>query len=94
MAAKAINQYGDDTVKELALHILDVAQNSISAEANFIQIIIEESLKEDYFKITIIDDGNGMDESFLKKVTDPFVTSRTTRKVGMGIPLLKQAAEE
>lgn len=81
-------------MKEIALHILDIIQNSIVANAQLIQLKVSESIKEDYLRIVIIDDGTGMDESLLKKVTDPFVTSRTTRKVGLGIPLLKQAAED
>lgn len=81
-------------MKELALHILDIVQNSIVAEAQSIRLTINESMKEDRLSIIITDDGTGMDESMLKKVADPFVTSRTTRKVGLGIPLLKQAAEE
>ena len=79
-------------MKELSLNILDISQNSISAQATLIQIIIEESL--DQLRISIIDDGIGMSEDFLQTVTDPFRTTRSTRKVGMGIPLFKLAAEQ
>ncbi|RQD70634.1 MAG: ATP-binding protein [Tindallia sp. MSAO_Bac2] len=81
-------------MKELALHILDIVQNSITADAKRINLKIAESIKDDELTIVVEDDGFGMDEEMLMKVTDPFVTSRTTRKVGLGIPLLKQAAEE
>lgn len=81
-------------MKELALHILDIVQNSISAEAQLIQIKVDENRNSDTLKIEIIDDGHGMDEELLSRVTDPFTTTRTTRRVGLGLPLLKQAAEE
>lgn len=80
-------------MRELALHILDIAENSISANASKIKILVEENLTEDYLRITIEDDGKGMDAETLAKITDPFVTSRTTRKVGLGIPFFKAAAE-
>ncbi|SFH45760.1 Histidine kinase-, DNA gyrase B-, and HSP90-like ATPase [Tindallia magadiensis] len=81
-------------MKELALHILDILQNSIAAKATLIRLNINESIKKDELVIIVQDDGFGMDEETLKRVTDPFFTSRTIRKVGLGIPLLKQAAEE
>ncbi|MBB6214913.1 hypothetical protein HNQ80_000998 [Anaerosolibacter carboniphilus] len=80
-------------MRELSLHILDIAQNSIAAEASCIEIEISEDTVQDILIISIIDNGKGMDESFLQKVTDPFVTSRNTRKVGLGISLFKVAAE-
>ncbi len=80
-------------MRELALHILDIAENSLSAGATRVHIRIEENLMEDNLKITIEDNGKGMDEATLARVTDPFVTSRTTRKVGLGIPFFKAAAE-
>jgi hypothetical protein len=80
-------------VRELSLHILDIAENSIASKAEHISIEIFEDTKADYLRLTIKDDGCGMDAEMLKKVVDPFVTSRTTRKVGLGIPLLKAAAE-
>jgi len=81
-------------MKELSLHILDLVQNSLSAEAKCIQISVLHDLSRDLVEITIKDDGNGMTPEFLAKVTDPFVTTRTTRKIGMGIPLFKMAAEQ
>ncbi len=80
-------------MKELALHILDVAQNSVTAKAANIRIEIQEDTQNNTFIVLIEDDGKGMSEEVLKKVTDPYFTSRTTRHVGMGIPLLKQNAE-
>ncbi len=80
-------------MRELALHILDIAENSISAGASQIRIEIDEQLKEDILKISIEDNGKGMNEEMLAKITDPFITSRTTRKVGLGIPFFKAAAE-
>lgn len=80
-------------MQNLSDHILDIAQNSIRAKASRIEIDLRENPKEDSLLITITDDGCGMDKATLAKVTDPFFTSRTVRKVGLGIPLLKQNAE-
>ncbi|AOT72740.1 ATP-binding protein [Geosporobacter ferrireducens] len=80
-------------MKELSLHILDIIQNSISANASLIKIIIEEDDSMDKFSIKITDDGIGMDREMLEKVTDPFITTRKSRRVGLGISLFKAAAE-
>ncbi len=80
-------------MKTLALHILDIVQNSITAGARNIFIHIEEDTRENRYLIRVMDDGCGMTEETIRRVTDPYYTSRTTRKVGMGIPLLKQHAE-
>ncbi len=80
-------------MKELSLNILDISENSVSAKASSIDITIEERPEEDLLRISIKDNGCGMEEEFLKEVTDPFVTTRTTRKVGMGLSLFKEAAE-
>lgn len=79
-------------MKELSLHILDIAKNSVKAGAKNIGISIED--KNDVRTLTISDDGCGMSPEFVATVTDPFTTTRTTRKVGMGIPLLKLASEQ
>ena len=79
---------------ELALHILDIVQNSISAKATLIEIVIQEDVQEDRLTIEINDDGKGMSQKEAENATDPYFTSRTTRKVGMGLPLFKQAAEQ
>lgn len=79
-------------MKELSLNILDIAQNSVRANADHIWILLTETERD--LKITIRDDGCGMSEAFLKTVTDPFATTRTTRKVGLGIPFFKMEAEQ
>ena len=80
-------------MRELALHILDIAENSVSAQAQNITICVTEDLVIDRLTISVQDNGKGMDAETVAHVIDPFVTSRTTRKVGLGIPLLKEAAE-
>ena len=79
-------------MKELSLHILDIVQNSVKAGATLITITVEENTASDVLRITIGDNGCGMDNDLLRRVRDPFTTTRTTRKVGMGIPLLEAAA--
>jgi hypothetical protein len=80
-------------MKDLSLHILDIAQNSISAKATLIEIIIEENIADNQYILQIKDNGSGMPKEFLEKVTDPYATTRTTRKVGLGLPLLKLNTE-
>ncbi len=80
-------------MRELSLHILDIAQNSISAKAETLRIAIIENTMDNKLIIKIKDDGEGMEKEDLEKVVDPFYTSRTTRKVGLGIPMFKAAAE-
>lgn len=79
-------------MKELSLNILDIVENSIKAKAEIVEITIIDKNKD--FSITIKDDGCGMNEATLLSVSDPFYTTRTTRKVGMGIPLFRFAAEQ
>ena len=78
---------------ELALNILDIAYNSIRAHASMIYIRIVDSVENNIIDISIQDNGHGMDKETVEKVIDPFYTTRTTRKVGLGIPLFKQNAE-
>ncbi len=80
-------------MRELSLNVLDIAQNSISAGASLITISLSENTRENRLIIEIADNGRGMDERQLSRVTDPFYTTRTTRDVGMGVPLFKMAAE-
>lgn len=80
-------------MKELSLHILDIVQNSIDAGANTVSITITENTFEDILNISVKDNGRGMDKITAERAKDPFYTSRTTRKVGLGIPLLAAAAE-
>ena len=78
---------------ELALHILDLVQNSVSAGATRVVVTIAWDTSADTLLISIEDDGKGMSPELLKRVESPFTTTRTTRKVGLGIPLFKQLAE-
>ena len=80
-------------MKELSLNILDVTKNSVTAGAGRIDITLELSL-DGWLRFSVKDDGCGMSEEVQRRVTDPFYTTRTTRKVGMGLPLLKLAAEQ
>ena len=78
-------------MKELSLNILDIAENSVKAKAPLTEIRIDETEKT--LTIAVIDNGCGMTHEILEKVTDPFYTTRTTRKVGLGIPFFKMEAE-
>lgn len=79
-------------MEDLALHILDIVQNSLEAGASTIEIELWENLSEDRLVIEVRDNGRGMDPETLAKATDPFFTTRSTRKVGLGLPLLAAAA--
>ena len=79
-------------MKELSLNVLDIAMNSVKAKATLIGIHITEN--DETLTMEIIDNGCGMTAEFLRGVIDPFCTTRTTRKVGLGVPLLKLAAEQ
>jgi len=81
-------------MKELSLNILDIAQNSITAGASLVEITVAENQDRELLTIVVRDNGRGMPPEFLARVTDPFATTRTTRPVGLGIPLLKMAAEQ
>ena len=74
-------------MKELSLHLLDVAKNSTAAGARNVSITLEEGA-DGWLAVTIADDGRGMSPEFLAQAADPFTTTRTTRKVGLGLPLL------
>ena len=80
-------------MQELSMNILDVAQNSVAAGASLVEITVEERPREDLLRIVIADNGRGMTPDQVRRVTDPFYTTRTTRKVGLGIPFFKMAAE-
>lgn len=79
-------------MRELSLHILDVVENGITAGAGRIEIRVEESLTTDRLKITVSDNGPGMPPAKASNPEDPFITSRTTRRVGLGLSLLAAAA--
>lgn len=80
-------------MKDISLHLMDIAQNSIAAGADRIKICIRTQGQPVKLVFEVKDNGKGMDAEFLKKAADPFKTSRTTRNVGLGLPLLKQSAE-
>ncbi len=79
-------------MRDLSMHVLDIAQNSIKAGATLVTITFETD-PEGWLTVTVQDNGCGMSPEFLEAVTDPFTTTRTTRKVGLGIPMFKQSAE-
>jgi anti-sigma regulatory factor (Ser/Thr protein kinase) len=79
-------------MRELALHILDIVQNAVSAGADTVTIVIAERAGDDRLSFSIADNGRGMDQDTVEKVTDPFYTTRTTRRVGLGLPLLKETS--
>ena len=79
-------------MKELSLNILDIVENSAKAKASLTEILLAE--KGNLMTVTVRDDGCGMNEEMVRSVTDPFCTTRTTRSVGLGIPLFKMAAEQ
>ncbi len=81
-------------MRELSLNILDIAQNSIVAGASLTEIVVKEDTVKKELLIGIYDNGKGMTQEQVNNVQDPFYTTRTTRKVGMGIPLFKMAAEQ
>lgn len=78
---------------ELALNVLDIAENSVRAEASLVEIEVSVKNEQDLLEIIIRDNGCGMTKEQVERVTDPFFTTRTTRKVGLGVPFFKQAAE-
>ena len=79
---------------EISLNVLDVAENSTRAGASLVTIEVNVSHADDTLTVIIKDDGCGMTEEQVQKVIDPFFTTRTTRKVGLGLPLLRLAAEQ
>ena len=81
-------------MEDLSLHILDIVENSTRAGATLVEIKITEDTGKDHLQIVIKDNGSGMDREMVKRVRDPFTTTRTTRRVGLGISMLEQAAQE
>jgi anti-sigma regulatory factor (Ser/Thr protein kinase)/YHS domain-containing protein len=81
-------------LEDLSLHILDIVENAISAKAKRIEILVIEEPREDRLTIEIQDDGIGMDEEVSQKAVDPFFTTRSSRRVGLGLSLMAQAAQE
>jgi anti-sigma regulatory factor (Ser/Thr protein kinase) len=81
-------------MEDLSLHILDIAENATSAGATLVEIGIRLDSSRDELVITIRDNGRGMEAGMLTRVRDPFVTTRKTRRVGLGIPLMEQACRD
>jgi len=81
-------------MNDLALHLLDIVQNSLVAGASFITIEVNENPAGNLLTISVKDNGRGMTPEQVQKLSDPFFTSRTTRRVGLGVPLLRQTAEQ
>lgn len=81
-------------MEDLSLHILDIVENSIAVSASKVEVTICEDIEKDLLTLEIKDNGRGMSEETLKRVLDPFFTTKTVRKVGLGLPLLAQAAKE
>lgn len=80
-------------MQELSLNVLDIAQNSVRANASMVTITISERTADHFLEISIADNGCGMTEEQVAHVVDPFFTTRTTRKVGLGVPFFKMSAE-
>jgi hypothetical protein len=81
-------------MEDLSLHILDIAENATAAGAQLVEITINQDTARDRLEIVIRDNGRGMERGMLEKAGDPFFTTRTTRRVGLGLSLLQQAARE
>ncbi len=79
-------------MEDISLHILDIAENALNANATRIEINVIENIENDWLKVQILDNGSGMDEKMVQSVTDPFVTTRNERRVGLGLPLLAASA--
>lgn len=78
---------------ELALHILDIAENSLRAGATLVEIEVIEDLARDRLSITINDNGHGMRPEEIERALDPFYTTKKVRRIGLGLPMLKQACQ-
>lgn len=79
---------------DLAMHMMDIVQNSIRAKASKIEIDFRESSQSDTFTFSVKDNGSGMTTEMIEKLKDPFFTTRTTRRVGLGVPFLKMSSEQ
>ncbi len=80
-------------LEDMSQHMVDIAENGVNAGASRIRVSFNERTSDGWLLLEVEDNGKGMDQEMLRKVVDPFITSRTTRRVGLGIPFLKQIAE-
>ncbi len=80
-------------LEDLSHHVLDIGENSMRGGASSVSISLEERRSAGWLVLSVVDDGRGMDEETCRRVVDPFYTTRTTRKVGLGLPFLRQSAE-
>lgn len=80
-------------MREIALHVMDIAENGINAGSDIIEIFIDENRTDNILKVVIRDNGKGMSPGMVRKATDPFVTTRTTRRIGLGLSLWKEASK-
>ncbi|MCS6803780.1 MAG: ATP-binding protein [Blastocatellia bacterium] len=81
-------------MEDLSLHILDIVENALRAGARNVIVRLSQSKREDRLILEIIDDGEGMDEETVSRSLDPFFTTKEGKRIGLGLPLLAQAAEE
>lgn len=81
-------------MRDICMHILDLTQNSVDAAAHNVRIVLEELSQDNLMRLTIEDDGCGMSAEMLRKLTSPFTTTRTTRKVGMGTSLMDMVCQQ
>ena len=81
-------------MQDLAMHMLEILMNSIGAKSSKVVIRVRDSVRDNVIDMEVEDNGGGMSEEMVKKVTDPFTTSRTTRKVGMGVAFMKGLTEQ
>lgn len=81
-------------MQDLSLHLLDIAENSVRAKATLIEIVLDEQPKKNQLTLKVSDNGIGMNQQMLRQVENPFFTTRTTRRIGLGIPLLKQNCQQ
>jgi hypothetical protein len=81
-------------MKDISMHLMDIIENSVAAKASEIRVDIFESVSGDYYRFRIRDNGTGMSSEFLSQVTDPWTTTRSTRKVGLGLALLQQNCQQ
>lgn len=80
-------------MREISLHILDLVQNSVEARATKVSLFITEDTSKDFLTIKVLDNGHGMTKELIEKIKNPFVTTRTTRKVGLGLPLIDMSTK-